>query len=144
MPYVSQQDLTKFDQELRKAFQRVGGGKIGADSNSVRAAVRANKAAAYRYIELHCQMAASQPGYLQPAMMVAAAYQVEFNDETLVELVLKRAKELNAMGDLESMGFAPSMADLQKAPPSQRGGSTIVVPCNGWDGKPCSLIQIEG
>jgi hypothetical protein len=119
MSYVSQQDLEKFNQELRKAFQRVGGGKIAIDSNLVRVAVRSNKAAAYRYVELHCHMAASQPGYLQPAMMVATAYQVEFKDETLVDLVMKRAQELNAMEHLESIGFAPSMAELRKEPPER-------------------------
>ncbi|MFO1432754.1 MAG: hypothetical protein U1F76_21975 [Candidatus Competibacteraceae bacterium] len=119
MPYVPQQDLEKFDQEFRQAFQRLGGGKIAADSNSVRAAVRSNQAAAYRYVEIHCQMAASQPGYRQPAIAVAAAYQVEFNDPVLVELVMKRAEELNAMEHLKSIGFAPNMAELQKEPPER-------------------------
>lgn len=119
MPHVTQQDLEKFDQALRSSYQRVGGGKIGFDTDAVRAAVRSNKAAAYRYVELHCHMATSQPGYLQPAMMVAVAYQVEFNDKSPVEMVLKRAEELNAMEHLESMGFASSMADLEKEPPER-------------------------
>ncbi len=139
---VSQQDFEKFLRELQKLFQRVGGGKASIDFDSVCAVVRSNKAAAYHYVELQCLAAASQPGYLQPAMIVAMAYKMEFNDETLVELVLKRAKELNAMEHLESMGFATSMADFQKAPPKPKGGSTIVVQCNGRDGKPCSLIEI--
>ena len=140
---VSQEEFEEFDRELRKAFQRVGEGKVAVDSNSVRAVVRLHKAAAYRYVELHCVMASSQPGYLQPALLVAGAYQVEFNDATLMELVLKRAKDLNAMEHLQSVGFARSMADIQNTPPKTKGGSTIVVPCNGPDGKPCSLIQIN-
>jgi CRISPR/Cas system-associated protein Cas10 (large subunit of type III CRISPR-Cas system) len=119
MPYVPQQDLERFDQDLRKSFQRLGGGKLGLDSNSVRAAVRSNKDAAYRYVEIHCHMAAGQPGYLQPAIIVATAYQVEFDDETLVDMVMKRANDLNAMAHLEAVGYAPSLADLQKEPPER-------------------------
>jgi hypothetical protein len=141
---VSQKDLTTFLRKLQETYQRVGGGKVGVDADSVRALVRSNKEAAYRYVELQGIAAAGQPGYLQPAMIVAGAYQVEFGDDTLVELVLKRAKELNAMEHLESMGFAPSMASLQKDSAKPASGATIVVSCNGRDGKPCSLIQIDG
>jgi len=119
MAYVSQQDFEKFFRELQKLFQRVGGGKVGVDIDSVRSVVRSNKAAAYHYVEFQCIAAASQPGYLQPAIIVAGAYQVEFDDETLVELVLKRAKELNAMEHLESMGFASNMAELKMEPPER-------------------------
>jgi hypothetical protein len=135
---VSQEELTTFLRKLQETYQRVGGGKVGVDADSVRALVRSNKSAAYRYVQLQCIAAASQPGYLQPAMIIATAYQVEFGDETLVELVLKRAKDLNAMEHLESL-----MTSVQKNPPKPKGGSTIVVPCNGFDGKPCSLIQMD-
>lgn len=144
MPNISRQDLEKFDQLLRKAYKRVGGGKVAFDSDSVRAAVRSNKAAAYRYVELHCHMAASQPGYLQPAIMIATAYHVEFNDETLVDLVMKRARELNAIEHLKSITLSPKGEDRQKTPQKLQRNRTLVVQCNGRDGKSCSsLIQID-
>ncbi len=119
MPHVPNEDLDKFDQELRQAMQRIGGGKVAVDSKGVRAAVRNHKAAAYRYVELQCYMAASQPGYLQPALMVAGAYQVEFADDGLMRMVLDKATELDAMDHLNGVGYAPSMAELPKEPPER-------------------------
>ena len=64
---VSNETLNRFTAALEAATERLGGGKVGLDSNRVRAAVREHREAAQRYVELHCVMAASQPGYLQPA-----------------------------------------------------------------------------
>src|SRR6266571_2683289 len=141
MPHVSDDDLRKFEENMNAAYKRIGGGKLATDFDTVRAAVRRHQAAAYRYVEIHCHMATSQPGYLQPAMVVALACRVELNDEGLVNLVLMRARELDAMEHLESLFPVPEES------PSPLGrseeGSTVMVPCNGRDGKRCSLIQID-
>jgi hypothetical protein len=79
-------------------------------------------------------MAASQPGYLQPAIMVAAAYRVEFEDNELMELVTNRARELGAEEHLESVGFAASTAELQKEPPEREAARQWWKSSNKKDG----------
>jgi hypothetical protein len=107
MPKVTNEMLRRFNEAIDKASKRLGDGKVGLDSNAIRAAVRENKEAAYRYVEIHCVMAASQPGYLQPAIIVATAYHIEFQDATLVEMVNARAQELHAGSHLERIGYTP-------------------------------------
>lgn len=114
MPHLPNEDLEKFDRVIRDSFKRIGGGKLAIDTKDVRKAVRSNKAAAHRYVELYCAMAASQPGYLQTAMMVASAYQVEFEDDSLFTMVTDRARKLGAMEHLRSIGVGPSMEDLTR------------------------------
>lgn len=112
MSQTSKQDLEKFAQELQQAYERVGNGKIHVDSNLVRAVVRLNKDTAYHYVELIITMAASQPGYLNEALLVASAYQVEFADNTLLNLVHNRAKELKAM-DQMNIDIASNPQEMQ-------------------------------
>lgn len=115
MPHVSNDDISKFDQAFKGAVQRLGNGKVGIDSNAVRALVRQQKAAAYRYVELHCHAAVSQPGLLQVAIIIAGAYQVEFNDDSLMRMVTENSQELNAGEHLNSIGFSPNMAEATKS-----------------------------
>jgi hypothetical protein len=119
MPKVTGESLKAFSDQFQNAVQRVGGGKVGLDSKLVRAAVRANREAAYRYVELHCRMAASQPGYLQPALIVAGAYQIEFEDDALIKMVKERADALDAHAHLERIGFVPDMK-AATAEPAER------------------------
>src|SRR5687767_10067502 len=107
MPNVSNESMKAFAEKIQNAAQRLGGGKVGLDSNVIRAVVRADKDAAYRYVEVHCMMAASQPGYLQPALIVATAYQIEFGDDVLVKMVNERAGALDANAHLRGIGFMP-------------------------------------
>lgn len=107
MPNVSNEDITKFDQAFRGCVQRMGGGKVGIDSTCVRGIVRAQREVAYRYVQIHCLGAASQPGLLQPAMIVATAFVVEFSDHSLVQMVERRAEELGSVEQLRNVGFLP-------------------------------------
>jgi hypothetical protein len=109
MPHVTNEQLRAFTTAFDAVTTRVGGGKLAIDSNALRAVVREHREAAYRYVELHCVMAASQPGYLQTAMIVATACFVEFEDTSLAEMVRARADELNAHQHIRGIGFGPAM-----------------------------------
>jgi len=73
MPNVSNDEIRRFTESIAQATTRLGGGKVGIPGDKLRQIVREQRAAAYRYVELHLVAAASQPGYRQPATMVAAA-----------------------------------------------------------------------
>ena len=108
MPRVTNEELRAFITAFDAATTRVGGGKLALDSGALRVAVREHREAAYRYVELHCVMAASQPGYLQPAIIVATACYVEFEDTSLLDMVNARADELNAHEHIRGIGFGPA------------------------------------
>ena len=119
MVNVSNEEIDRFDRAIRSAIKRLGGGKVGIEADALRDVVRPHKDAAYRYVEIYCKMAASQPGYLQMAMVVAGAYQVEFKDDTLATMVMARARQLGAMEHLKAIGFAPNEDELGKEPPER-------------------------
>lgn len=119
MPKVSNEALRAFNEGLDKCTKKLGGGKLGMDSTCVRNLVRANKDAAYRYVEIHCVMAQSQPGYVQPALIIAAAYQVEFEDDTLYQMVMNTAKELGAEKHINSLGMFKNLDEATTEPPQR-------------------------
>jgi hypothetical protein len=119
MVQVSNEELRRFDEKLKACQRRIGGGKVAMDSDALRKAIRLHKEAAYRYVEIHCAMAASQPGYLQPAMIVASGFQVEFDDASLVSMVGERAKALNAWEHIKRIGISPDMESAQGEPPEK-------------------------
>jgi len=119
MGNVSNEAIRVFNTGLEKCTKKIGGGKVGMDSICVRNLVRANKDVAYRYVELHCLMAQSQPGYVQPAIIIATAYQVEFKDDTLYQMVMKTAKDLGAEKHLESIGVSKTMDEATSEPPQR-------------------------
>ena len=120
MADVTAEELRQFDDELSACQRRIGGGKIVMDSTAVRKAIRAHKNAARRYVEIHCAMASSQPGYLQPAYLVATAYQVEFEDDSLASMVAERAKALNAGDELSRIGIGPRDSGALRGEPPER------------------------
>jgi hypothetical protein len=83
-----------FNSEFETCVRRIGGGKIGFDIDCLRALVRKYRLGAERWVQVHLMAAASQPGYLQPAVIVAGAIQVEFGDDSLYRQVVERANEL--------------------------------------------------
>jgi hypothetical protein len=97
MARADDSEFKAFTSGLSAAYQRIGGGKIALDTNRLRALVREHKAGAFRFVELHCEMAQSQPGYLQPALVVATAYDAEFGGTELVQMVNDRARELGSL-----------------------------------------------
>jgi hypothetical protein len=119
MPNVSNESIRAFNDGLEKCTMKLGGGKVGMDSTCIRNLVRAYKDVAYRYVELHCLMAQSQPGYVQPAIIIATAYQIEFNDDTLYQMVMKTVKDLGAEEHLESLGFSRNVKEATSEPPQR-------------------------
>lgn len=119
MPYVEKEELIEFVNQLYNATKSVGGGKVALDSTEVRKLIRAHKVAAERYVELQCKMAASQPGYLQSAMLVAAGYQVEFNDDSLLTMVNQYVEELHAEDHMSGISVMPDKTFLDKEPPER-------------------------
>jgi hypothetical protein len=93
---VSDEDLKRFERSFEECTERLGGRKLGVSSTKLRQLVREQRRAAYRFVELQVLMAASQPGYLQPAYIVATALLVEFDDRGPTRLVEQRAVELGA------------------------------------------------
>src|SRR6266480_1271822 len=96
VPKVSNEALQAFYDSFRKCTQRVGDGKVGIDSTCVRELVRANPEVAHHYVELQCFMAQRQPGHLQPAFLIAVAFQIEFQDDVLIKMVMERTHSLDA------------------------------------------------
>src|SRR5687767_2683092 len=109
MPQVTKQEFDAFAADFRQCIQRVGNRRVAIDSMCIRQLVRASPPIAYRFVELHCMMAQSQPGYLQPAFLVATAYLIEFDDDTLTKMVMDRATELGATEHLHDIGIAKDM-----------------------------------
>jgi hypothetical protein len=119
MPKVSREAFRAFNEGLDQCMKKLGGGKIGMDSICVGNMVRANKDAAYRYVEIHCVMAQSQPGYLQFAIAIATAYYVEFQDDTLAQMVMNKVNELGAEKHLASIGYAKNLEAVATEPPER-------------------------
>jgi len=119
MPQVSNEALLAFDEGFKACMRKIGGGKVGLDSTCVRELVRRSRDAAHRFVELHCVMASSQPGYLQTAIVVATAYQVEFEDPSLTRMVMERVNELDAHTDVGSIRSAKNWEALAEEPPER-------------------------
>lgn len=116
---VSNDELKEFDKGFHSSLKRLGDGKVAIDSNLVRQLVRQYPKAASRYVEMHCVMAQSQPGYLQPALIVAGAYQIEFNDDCLMEMVTSKADKLGAEDDLKGVQFMRDIESFSKETPER-------------------------
>lgn len=93
---VSDEDVRKFAEDFNACAERIGGGKVAMSSVEVRQLVKEQSQTAYRFVDIQIVAAASQPGYLQPAAMVAGAIYVELGDDEPLRRVHERADELGA------------------------------------------------
>lgn len=91
---VTEDDLRRFGESFDACTERVGGGKLALSTERLRRVIREQRWAAYRYVDLHIVGAASQPGYLQPAAIVATGIYVEFGDDEPMRRIRERAEEL--------------------------------------------------
>src|ERR1022692_2278004 len=125
MPPVDDSEFASFVDGLSAAYRRIGGGKLALESSQLRSLVREHKAAAFRFVELHCETAQSSPGYLQPALIVATAYYVEFGDGALIGMVQERAGELGPLAaeEIDKIGV-----DLPAGDPQPRTEQLIAAP----------------
>jgi hypothetical protein len=94
-PPVAKDVFERFEVGFDGCLERIPGRKLKADMDKLRSLVRDQEAAAYRFVEVHIRMAAGQPGYLQPAAIVAVAILEEWGDRSALLQVERRAEELD-------------------------------------------------
>jgi hypothetical protein len=104
MATISNEDIRAFGKEIDACVQKRPGGGVQIDTSAMRAAVRKRRAVAERYVELTCLAATTNPSVIQSAMLIASAYQVEFNDPSLIEKVMETAKATGGETWLQRMG----------------------------------------
>ncbi len=104
MVQVTKQEIMQFEDALRFASRKLERGGAGVDTALLRKAIRAYKNAVPAYVEYLCAIAATQRGNLQLAFVVASAYELEFQDNSLVKRATECARELNATEYLEKVG----------------------------------------
>jgi CHAT domain-containing protein/tetratricopeptide (TPR) repeat protein len=117
MSEVSKEDFARFVEQFDACYERIGGGKLRVEADRVRALVRELPGAARGFVEIHCVMAASQPGFLQPAMVVAAAFLAEFDDRTPLEMVEENARTLDGWQHLSAMAVETRQDTRTQGPP---------------------------
>lgn len=96
--------LRNFDRQIDVCITEAGGRGLRLDLAAVERLVRGDPQSALSYIERQCRLAASQPIYLQTALVVAEAYLVAFADPAAVQRVRERAASLFA-DDLFDAGW---------------------------------------
>ncbi len=97
MSKASQLEILAFSQEFEKCVEKYGGNELAIDTAKLRDLASLNRDAANGFVELYCFMAKSQPAYFMTAYTVAIVYEKVFKDDSLVKMVLEKAKALNAM-----------------------------------------------
>jgi len=119
MPKISNEALHAFNEGFDKCMQKLGNRRVGVDSTCLRKLVRENQEIVWRFVELYCVMAQSQPGYLQTVFIVATAYQIEFQDDTLVKMVMEQVDALGAGEHLRDISAAKTIDEAHADPPER-------------------------
>jgi hypothetical protein len=107
---VTNEEVNRFQKSFQECTERIGGGKVAMSSTKLRQVIRQQRRAAYRFVEIHLLLAASQPGYLQPAYIVATAIMIEFNDPELMRRIEQKAAELGVNPQQWMPSAAPDLA----------------------------------
>jgi hypothetical protein len=97
---VTPEEVNRFEKSFDECCEIAGNGKLRISTVRLRQVVRKQRRAACQFIESHMLLAAAQPGYLQPASIVAAALMAEFNDSGPMRRIEERAQELGAPPEL--------------------------------------------
>lgn len=119
MTSVSDQEIREFSQEFEKCYQRLGNGRVGMDTVCLVNLVKAKSHETKRFIEIYCQLAQSQPGYLQTAYIVAGAYSFVFKDDSMLDMVKYRVAELDAFEYIKSVSFFETLDEAKAMPPER-------------------------
>jgi len=109
MAKVSNEAVEKFVKQLNEIIHRIGGGKVAVDSTALRKIVHEDRETAARVVEIYCAMAQSNPALFQGALLIAAAYQVEFGDTSLMKMVQDQAKTAGAEEWLKEIDILKEM-----------------------------------
>lgn len=126
MRHISNKELEAFAHGFDGCLKRLGDGKLAADTTRIRALVRRHPEVAYRFVEIHCVAAQSQPGYLQPAVIVAGAYQAELGDDCLMKMVHDKARAMGAEEHLARVGIVGENDNPMREPPEREAA------CDWW------------
>lgn len=119
MAKVSNEAVEKFGKCLNEIMHRIGGGKVGVNTTALRKLVHEDRGTAVRVVEIYCAMAQSNPALFQGALLIAAAYQVEFKDTSLVEMVQDQAKTAGAEEWLREIDILKEMPMPGQEPPER-------------------------
>jgi hypothetical protein len=92
------QKMDSFLKAFDKCAESIGGGRRQIRLSAVRTLVRENREAASNVARVYSLYAASQPGAIQVAAIVALIYKDEFGDSSIADFVMKNAEELG-LGD---------------------------------------------
>lgn len=76
--------VSNFIARISEKAKRIGGGKVEIDSTFIRKLVAEDPETAAAVVWGYCQMARNNPVFFQMALLVATAYLVEFDDDSLV------------------------------------------------------------
>jgi hypothetical protein len=108
-----------FDDKFDACMTEIPDAGIAIDLEKVTELVRSEPQAANTFIQRQCRLAASQPRYLQSALVVAEAYRTLFADDSLVKQVTSRATALFAEEVLDEF-IHLSSPELSRPEPPER------------------------
>lgn len=92
MAKVDEESIKEFIERMNECGTRIEEGKIAVDLPALCSLVGENGGTAVQVTELFCMMAETNPAYYQGALSIASAYQMVFDDSSLVEMVQNQAK----------------------------------------------------
>ena len=107
---------------LRQCVKRQPNGRDDIDLDRVVALVGGDPQAAWAYTQFACRQAQTAPGFLSPAALVAEAYRLATDDDTLIQLVDRRRRDIERSGKAESplrsSASDPGYVKAQAEPPA--------------------------
>src|SRR5262249_59514847 len=102
--------VATFIRKLSAHGERLGGGKVGLDILRVRRLVAEDPEAAAEAVFAYCEQGNAEPTCFPLALAIAAAYQVELGDDSLMQRVQKLIDTHGAPPPMEfrSAGTSPT------------------------------------
>jgi hypothetical protein len=146
MKKISNEAVESFAQRMDASMKRVGGGKVAVDSMSMRALVREEPEVAARVAEIYCMMGQSNHAYFQGALLIATAYFVEFQDDSVMRMVHERAESAGADEVLQRIGVMDKAPTTAEEPPERTAAKEWWRQSGRQDGRcdECNRALIRG
>src|SRR5262249_16733380 len=116
--------VAAFIRKLSARGERLGGGKVGLDSLQVRRLVAEDPDAAAAAVFAYCEQGKTEPTCFQLALAIAAAYQVELGDDSLMQ----RVQELDTHGAPPPMEFRSASTSPTTSAGAQRPIRQLSIP----------------
>lgn len=122
--------FARFVNQYQECIIRLGNGKAGVEADKLRLLVRDERVGAGEFVDLHIKIAATNGGYLQPALIVAGAIAVEYEDRSYIERVKTRARQLSIGDPEQTLSFARDLEGARTPPPEKQAAT------RWWDEHP--------